>query len=308
MFDPDVSHHDQHGFFLPGGPLHDLNPGKSYIMDRLATDGPFSKTDSDDEEVSKPENHDSEHPPKGKETEPILELEQGQAVQTPPNTRFMREVVRDGGLSSREAQFMNHLKTCHVVAEEEELICSQAEGASSCPEQGEMEDPPVDPDMPKLESEDELAPPLMICWAVVKQYRTVMAGRHEWMIRRAECDPRTASAIPFWKAGSDKIVALIAKIEKVVYDDSDASVKMLAPIMTLLSFGEEGVHRDIFLTLGSAVDRTAGSSRDALFRLATDDVALRCLGYLHLVRLLCEEFDVPTKPSSSDVEGRESKG
>ena len=67
-------------------------------MDRLATEGPFSKTDSDDEEVSKPENHDSEHLPKGKETEPILELEQGQAVQTPPNTRFMREVIWDGNV------------------------------------------------------------------------------------------------------------------------------------------------------------------------------------------------------------------
>ena len=156
-------------------------------------------------------------------------------------------------------------------------------------------EPPVDPDMPKLESEDELTPPVMICWAVVKQYRTVMASIHEWMIRLAECEPRVARRVPVWKETFDTIVARIGEIEKVVYDDSDASAKMLGPLMTALSFGKEVLHRDIFAALGDATDRPAGSSRDALFRLAFDDVALRALGYLSIAQLLCEEFELPTR-------------
>ncbi len=172
---------------------------------------------------------------------------------------------------------------------------------------------PVDPDMPKLAGFapkfcPDLTPTKMILWAVVKQYPTVMADMHEWMIRHAECDSEITPAVPVWKATFDATVAQIGEIENVVY--SDVAADVLTPMVTDLARLGQTLRRDIFAALTSAAARPAGS-RVELCRIALDDVALRALGYLSIAQLLCEEFELPTDPSSSAgvvVEGRESKG
>ncbi len=169
---------------------------------------------------------------------------------------------------------------------------------------------PVDPDMPELAAGfarkflSDLTPTKRILWAVVKQYPTVMADRHEWMIRHAECDSQITPAVPAWKATFDATVARIVEMEKVVYVDSDVAVDVM---VTDLARRAKTLRRDIFAALTSAAARPAGS-RGELCRIAFDDVALRALGYLSIAQLLCEEFELPTDPSSSSAEGRESKG
>ncbi len=244
----------------------------------------------DDDEMPEPEDHDSEHLSKGKATKPMLEPERGHPARTPLR-RFITEVVRDEWLSSDEDKSLEHLvmslvterSSCGVVAEE--VISSQAEGASACPEQGEMEDPPVAPDMPELEWADELTPAVLLWCAVVKHYLTMERGAR----------PPNSPTVPVWKGSFGEILACIAKIEKDVRADAAQSAEVLKPFMTFLSNNVKALHQNIFAALENATDcRLNAHSREALFRMALDDVAMRTLGYQSLIRFICEEHDLPT--------------